>query len=63
MDCYAAIEAWRLLYIKNHHSTLRAELYSGLQDAITVCEDDAHAMGKRLILLVSFIGWPSYMRQ
>jgi len=49
--------------MKTHQSMLRVKLYSGLQDAITVCEDDAHAMGKRLILLVSFIGWPSYMRQ
>ena len=63
VDCYAAIEAWRLLYIKNHQSTLRAELYSGLQDAITAGENDAHAVGKRLILPASFTGGPRYMRQ
>jgi len=35
VDCYATIEAWWLLYIKNHQSTLRVELNSDLQDAIT----------------------------
>jgi len=63
VDCYAAIEAWRLLYIKNHQSTLRAELYNGLQDAITASENDAHAAGKRLILPASFTGGPHYMGQ
>ena len=61
MDCYAAIEAWRLLYIKNHHSTLRAELYSGLQDAIAAGKNDAHVVEKRLVLAASLTGGPCYI--
>ena len=60
VDCYAVIEAWRLLYIKTHQSTLRAELYSSLQDAITAGENDAHAVEKRLILPASFTSGPCY---
>ena len=63
MDCYAGIEAWRLLYINNHQSTLRAELYSGWQDAITADENNAHVVGKRFILPASFTGGPRYVRQ
>jgi len=63
IDCYATIEAWRLLYIKKHQSTLHAKLYNGLQDAITVGENDAHAVGTRLVLPALFTGGPRYMRQ
>ena len=38
-------------------------MYSGLQDAITAGENDAHAAGKRLILPASFTGGPHYMGQ
>jgi len=34
-----------------------------LQDVITAGEDDAYAVGKRLILPASFTGGPRYMRQ
>jgi len=56
------VEARRSLYIKKHQSTLRTELYSGLQDAITAGENDAHAVGRRLVLPASFAGRPRYMR-
>jgi len=62
VDCYATIEAWRLRYFRDHQGTLRAELYSGLQDAVTAGENDAYAVGKRLILPASFTGGPPYMR-
>ena len=31
VDCYAAIKAWRSRFFRDHQSTLRAELYSGLK--------------------------------
>jgi len=63
VDCYAAIKAWRLRFFRDHQSTLRAELYGGLQDAVTAGENNAYAVGKRLILPASFTGGPHYMRQ
>jgi len=62
VDCYATIEAWRLLYIKNHQR-LRVELCSGLQDANTAGENDVHVVEKMLMLPASFTGGPHYMRQ
>ena len=50
-------------YIRSHQGTLRADLYSGLQDAITAGENDPTAVGKRLILPATFTGGPRYMRQ
>ena len=63
IDHYPLSEAWRLLYIKNHQSTLWAELSSALQDANTADENDAHVVAKRLILHTSVTGRPCYMRQ
>ena len=63
VDCDVAIEVWRLRYFRDHHGTLRAELYRGLQDVVTVGENDAYVVGKRLILPASFTGGTCYIMQ
>ncbi|KAI5433705.1 hypothetical protein KIW84_020828 [Lathyrus oleraceus] len=54
---------WRLRWIKEHQSDMRAELYQGLQDALHVGETNAENIGKRTILPSSFIGGRRDMTQ
>jgi hypothetical protein len=61
VDAYAAIEQNRLKYLRLNKKKLRADLYQGLQDAITVSDTSAVAIGKRIILPSSFIVGPRHM--
>jgi len=63
VNCYTAIEAWRLRYFRDHQGTLQAKLYCGLKDTVIAWENDAYMVGKRLILPALFTGRPRYMRQ
>jgi len=63
VDNYVKIETQRLEWIKHHQRDLRAELYSGLQDALLHDHNIAHNIGQRVILPSSFIGGPRDMRQ
>ncbi len=61
MDAYATIEQNRLKYLCLNFKKLRVDLYQGLQDPIVVGDNNATAIGQRIILPSSFIGGPRHM--
>ena len=62
VDMYAVIEQARLNYLKYNQKQIRAELYSGLQDAINSGDSSAN-VGQRIILPSSFTGGPRQMHK
>ena len=62
VDMYAKMEAERLRYLRSNQKQLRAELYSGLRDAINT-DGNANNVGQRVILPSSFPGSPRYMNE
>jgi len=63
VDAYVAIEQNRLRYLCLNQKKLRADLYQGLQDAITTGNNNVVAIGQRIILPSSFTGGPHHMVQ
>ncbi len=63
MDAYAAIEQNRLKYLRLNQKKLCADLYQGLQDAITTADNNVVAIGHRIILPSSFTVGPRHMVQ
>ena len=59
VDKYAQIESQRLEFLKYNQSTLRAELYNGLEDHIR--SGDHERVGRRTILPSTYIGGPRNM--
>ena len=65
VDMYASVDQSRLLWYRLNQPTIRACLYSGLED-VAAQEDeniDLHALGQRFILPSSYIGGPRHMQQ
>ncbi|KAL5582136.1 hypothetical protein UlMin_014578 [Ulmus minor] len=60
---YVKLETQRLDYFRNRQDEIRAELYQGIIDSIKCGETRASKIGKRIILLASFISGPRYMRK
>jgi hypothetical protein len=63
VDAYAAIEQNCLKYLCLNKKKLRTDLYQGLQDAIAVGDNNAVAIGQRIILPSSFTVGPRHMVQ
>jgi hypothetical protein len=63
VDAYAAIEQNRLKYMCLNKKKLHADLYQGLQDAIVAGDNNAVAIGQRIILPSSFTVGPRHMVQ
>ncbi|XP_042059616.1 uncharacterized protein LOC121804142 [Salvia splendens] len=63
VDAYTMIETGRLTFVRTHQKRLRAELYSGLAEAVLRGETDGSRHGKRIILPSSFVGGARYMVQ
>jgi hypothetical protein len=63
MDAYVAIEQNRLKYLRLNQKKLRVDLYQGLQDAIAAGDNNAAAIGQRIILPSSFTIGPRHMVQ
>jgi len=66
VDAYACIEQNRLNYLKCNQKQIRAELYNGLQDALSIHDEvpqNGACIGHRIVLPSSFIGGPRYMQQ
>ncbi|XP_047949388.1 uncharacterized protein LOC125195255 [Salvia hispanica] len=63
VDAYTAIESGRLTYVRTQQKKLRAEIYSGLEEAVLRGETDSSRQGKRIILPSSFVGGARYMIQ
>ncbi|CAG8579417.1 11975_t:CDS:2, partial [Acaulospora morrowiae] len=59
VDAYVCIKQNRLNYLKYNQKQIRAELYSGLQNALFVHDElpqNGSRIGYRIVLLSSFIG-------
>jgi len=63
VDMYAKMEQQRLNFIRFNRKALRAEVYSGLADAIRLDDNDMSSVGKCVILPSSFVGGPRFMAQ
>jgi hypothetical protein len=61
VDVYATIKQNRLKYLRLNQKKLRANLYQGIQDAITTSDTSAAAIGQRIILPSSFTIGPRHM--
>ena len=57
VDMYTVVEQSRLNYLRFNQKQIRAELYNGLQDAMT-SGDSTTNIGQRIILPSSFTGGP-----
>ncbi|KAE9540849.1 hypothetical protein AGLY_004094 [Aphis glycines] len=62
VDQYSKIESERLAYIRNNQTTLRAENYIHLQDALNSNEPSTE-IGQLVILPSSFTGGPRYLHE
>jgi hypothetical protein len=61
VDAGVCIESNRLQWIRTNQSTIRAECYNGLRDAIgTGVEEDVQRLGRQIILPSSMPGTPRY---
>ncbi len=63
VDAWATCEQIYLDWHCKNQATLRAELYSGLQDAMVAGEQNTSAMGHRVVLPSSFPRSPRYFQQ
>jgi hypothetical protein len=63
VDTYIKIESSRLDFICKNSDRLRADLYQGLADSMLDGDIRAKKVGKRTVLLTSFIGGPRDMKR
>ncbi|XP_074327785.1 uncharacterized protein LOC141665699 [Apium graveolens] len=63
VDQFAAIEQYRLDWISTHQTTIRADLYNSVRDALSKGDHDPMHVGKAVILPASFTGSQQYMSQ
>lgn len=65
VDMFASIDQGRLFWLRQNQPSIRACLYSGLEDAAEEGDDkvDPHTLGQRFILPSSYIGGPRHMQQ
>ncbi|XP_074322869.1 uncharacterized protein LOC141659841 [Apium graveolens] len=63
VDAFAAIEQYRLDWVSNHQTTIRADLYHSVRDAVRRGDNDPIHVGKAVILPASFTGSQRYMTQ
>ncbi|XP_057425867.1 uncharacterized protein LOC130719249 [Lotus japonicus] len=61
VDAYTMIESQRLNWVRFNQNKIRAEVYSGLHDAVARGDTDATTTGKRIILPASYMGSTRYM--
>ncbi|KAF5187278.1 hypothetical protein FRX31_023135 [Thalictrum thalictroides] len=63
VDQYVKISTQNLRFIRDHQSTVRAELYQGLQDSFHAGETNTGNIGRKKILPASYIGSPRDMQR
>ena len=61
LDSWASSEQCCLNWIKYNQKTLRAELYTGIVDALSNDTTDPNKIGQKVILPAIFQGSPQYM--
>ena len=60
---YAKMEQGRLNDVRFNQSSLRADLYRGVADAVSLGDNDMNAVGRRVILPSSFTGGQRHMQK
>ncbi|XP_074356564.1 uncharacterized protein LOC141696304 [Apium graveolens] len=63
VDQFAAIEQYRLDWVSTHQTTICADLYNSVSDALSKGDHDPMHVGKAVILPASFTGSQRYMSQ
>ncbi|KAK2649089.1 hypothetical protein Ddye_016578 [Dipteronia dyeriana] len=63
VDTYTCIEEERLCWIRSNQPQFRAELYSGLRDAVLRGDTTQASIAKLIVLPSGFTGSPRYMAQ
>ncbi|XP_074337057.1 uncharacterized protein LOC141674238 [Apium graveolens] len=63
VDQFAAIEQYRLDWVLTHQTTIRADFYNSVRDALSKGGHDPMHVGKAVILPASFTGSQRYMSQ
>lgn len=63
VEAFAAIEQYRLDWVSNHQTTIRANLYHSVRDTVRIGDTDPMHVGKDVILPASFTGSQCYMTQ
>lgn len=63
VDAFAAVEQYRLDWIKKHQHIIRSDLYKSIRDSIAKGDMDPSKKGQNVILPATFIGSARYMNQ
>ncbi|XP_074346671.1 uncharacterized protein LOC141685451 [Apium graveolens] len=63
VDQFAAIEQYRLEWVSMHQTTIHADLYNFVRDALSKGDHDPMHVGKSVILPALFIGSQQYLSQ
>nr|GEX65420.1 hypothetical protein CTI12_AA123990 [Tanacetum cinerariifolium] len=60
VDAFTAVEKQRLKWSRNNQDTLLADLYHNVCDTVTRGDTNVEGLGKRIVLVGTFIGGPRY---
>ena len=63
VDAFAAVEQYRLDWIRNHQSTIRSDLYRSIRDSLNKGDTNPANLGKKIILPATHTGSQRYMNQ
>ncbi|XP_074327791.1 uncharacterized protein LOC141665703 [Apium graveolens] len=63
VDAFAAVEQYRLDWIRNHQSVIRSDLYRSIRDSVAKGDTDPCNKGKNVILPATHTGSQRYMNQ
>ena len=63
VDAYCKIETERLQFLRREQTSLRADSYQDLWDAILDRDGDPSNVGHRIVLPSTFTGGPCYMHE
>ncbi|CAJ2637132.1 unnamed protein product [Trifolium pratense] len=61
VDCFTMFESQRLQWARDNQKTIRCDILTGLQEAISSGETDPSNIGKKIVLPASFTGGKRYM--
>ena len=63
IDAWAVVDQNKLSWIRGHQDQLRADVYNGLQDALTRDDLNAEHIGRRVVLPSSYTEGDRCMQQ
>ncbi|XP_063938004.1 uncharacterized protein LOC108194704 [Daucus carota subsp. sativus] len=63
VDAFAAVEQYRLDWIRTHQHVIRSDLYKSIRDFIRQGDTDSSTKGQNVILPATFTGSARYMNQ